>query len=87
MNMYKTFTNGAVKVDKSQATEEASCGAVLPPLYPRNEKDSDTLYVMDENDFPSLYVVEETDFHPFIAGLVIGLIPFAILIMWMMIFK
>ncbi len=33
MNINKIFTEGAVKVDKSEATEEAECGAVLPSLY------------------------------------------------------
>jgi hypothetical protein len=39
MNVHKIFTDGAVSVDKSQATEEAPCGAVLPSMYSKEDKD------------------------------------------------
>jgi hypothetical protein len=37
MNIHKIFTDDTVEVDKSEATKEAPCGAVLPSKYSNDE--------------------------------------------------
>jgi hypothetical protein len=50
MNIHKLFTDDTVEVDKSEATEEAPCGAVLPSLYSKIEKDDDSIDKQRKDD-------------------------------------